>query len=285
MKRWLCLILAVAALVFATGCEFFGAKRYDDDSKLRVHFIDVGQGDATLLESNGDFVLIDAGELDYAEKVVSYIKKQGADRLKYAVVTHPHYDHFGGMRTVINKVDTENFITVETDCDTFSWIKLLKAVDTLGINYLDACVGDTYRFGEATLTILAPNSSGYEDYNNYSVVTRVDCGEISFMLTGDAEKESEEEMIAAKAQLKADVLKCGHHGSINACTPEFLSAVEPSYAIISCGENNDYGHPHQETLQKLEETGCEILRTDTMGTIVASTDGKELTFSTDKGGR
>ena len=280
MKRWICLILAVFALVLAVGCERQENQPYDAGAKLSVHFIDVGQGDSTLMESNGEFILIDAGEAEYGEKILSYIKKLGAQKLKYAIVTHPHSDHYGGMRTVISGLDTESFITAKTDCGDFSWIKLLKAADTLGVNEIDAQVGDTYSFGEATLTILAPNASGYNGYNNYSVVTRVDCGDIRFLITGDAEEESEEDMIAAGADLKADVLKCGHHGSSNACTPQFLSAADPSYAVISCGKGNDYGHPHKETLQRLDEMGCEVFRTDTMGTIVATTDGRELTFST-----
>ena len=285
MKRLVCLMLALATLLTVAGCMRSDTEQFHTDAKLRVHFIDVGQGDSILLESNGEFVLIDAGELDYGERVLSYIRKQGADKLKYVIATHPHYDHYGGIRTVITMIDTENFITAETDCDTFSWLKLLKAVDTLGINYIDAEVGDTYSFGEASFTILAPRSGGYEGYNNYSVVTRVDCGGVRFLLTGDAAQESESEMVEAGADLKTDVLKCGHHGSSDACSTAFLKMAEPSYAVISCGENNDYGHPHKETVQKLDAMGCEILRTDTMGTIVASTDGKELDFSTDKGGK
>ena len=282
MKKLLCWILTLTMLVTVTSCEWFGPEKYyvgEDIAKLIVHFIDVGQGDSALLESDGEFVLIDAGERDYGDKVLNYIKNRGADELKYVIATHPHSDHIGGMKTVINGIDAENFITVETDCSTYTWTKLLTAVDNNDINYIDAEVGDTYTFGEATFTIMGPLSDSYNGYNNYSVVTKVECGDVSFMLTGDAEKESEYEMVAAGEDLSADVLKCGHHGSSTSNTAKFLKAVNPAYAVISCGKNNDYGHPHKETMQKLNALGCDIFRTDTMGTIVACTDGKALTFS------
>lgn len=286
MKKLLSLLLTLSMLFSLVGCELFSPKEKeiaDDDAKLKVHFIDVGQGDCTLLESGGEFVLIDAGEKEMGSTVLKYIKSRDADSLKYVIATHPHSDHIGGLARVINGIDTENFITVETDQNTSTWRNVLKAVDQNDVNYIDAKVGDKYTFGEATFTVLAPHSDNYNGYNNYSVVTMVQCGDIRFLLTGDAEKESEKEMLDAGTDLRADVLKCGHHGSSTSSTASFLKAVDPSYAIISCGKNNDYGHPHKETLKKLKLLGCTYLRTDTMGTIVARTDGKYLSFSTDKG--
>lgn len=282
MKRILCALSALVLLLTVSSCKLYTPKQYDRgeaDAKLIVHFIDVGQGDSVLLESNDEFVLIDAGERGYGDAVSSYINERGADELKYVIATHPHTDHMGGMRTVLNDIAAENFITVETDCATSTWIKLLKTVEEKKINYIDAKTGDTYTFGSASFTILAPNSDNYDNYNNYSVVTKVTCGDISFMLTGDAEKESEYEMVRSGVDLHADVLKCGHHGSSTSTTAKFLKAVDPSYAVISCGKDNDYGHPHKETMQKLNALGTTILRTDQMGTIVAYTDGKELSFS------
>ena len=293
MKRFFSLLLTLLILLTASSCTqqiaspTTAVEETTTVSKLpagnlAVHFIDVGQGDCTLLESDGEFVLIDAGESEYGERVLSYMGGHGASELKYVIATHPHADHVGGLSTVINNVVTENFITVETDCATKTWRKVLTAVDNQNVNYIDAEVGDTYSFGSARFTIMAPLSDDYSGYNSYSVTTKVECGEISFMLTGDAEKDSEYEMVASGEALSADVLKCGHHGSSTSTTAKFLKAVNPAYAIISCGENNEYGHPHRETMQKLNTLGCEIYRTDTMGTIIATTDGKNLTFSTDK---
>lgn len=287
MKRILCVLSALILLLTTSACQRDSTKQtahtVDPNAKLIVHFIDVGQGDCTLLESDDEFVLIDAGERDYGDEVADYINEQGADELKYIIATHPHSDHVGGLRKVIDEIDAENFITVETDCATNTWTKTLDAVEKHKINYIDAVPGDTYTVGSASFTILAPLSDSYDGYNSYSVVTKVTCGSISFMLTGDAEKDSEYEMVASGADLKADVLKCGHHGSSTSTTAKFLKAVNPSYAVISCGKNNEYGHPHKETMQKLNALGCQILRTDEMGTIVASTDGVTLSFSTAKG--
>lgn len=286
MKKLLCLLLTLIILISVSGCDLFSPKEMeiaDENVKLRVHFIDVGQGDCILLESDGEFVLIDAGEKDSGSTVLKYIKSRSADSLKYVIATHPHSDHVGGLTKVINGIDTENFITVETDQKTSTWMNVLKAVDQNDVNYIDAVVGDTYAFGEASFTILAPLSNKYDGYNNYSVVTMAQCGEIRFLLTGDAEKESEKEMLDAGEDLRADVLKCGHHGSSTSSSAAFLKAVKPAYAIISCGKNNDYGHPHKETLKKLKLMDCTYLRTDKLGTIVASTDGKYLSFSTEKG--
>ena len=289
MKRLFSLLLTLTLLFTISSCSrpqpssssspAPTTAKVDENSNLIVHFIDVGQGDCTLLESEGEFVLIDAGEKEYGDKVLSYIGSRGAKELKYVIATHPHADHVGGLRTVLGGIDTENFITVETDCATYTWTKVLTVVDKQDINYIDAEVGDTYTFGSARFTIMAPLSDYYDGYNNYSVVTKVECGNIRFILAGDAEKESEYEMISAGENLSADVLKCGHHGSSTSTTAKFLKAVNPAYAIISCGENNDYGHPHKETMKKLNTLGCEIFRTDTDGTIVATTDGKELTLS------
>ena len=248
------------------------------DAKLVVHFIDVGQGDSTLLESNGEFVLIDAGERDCGNTVVDYIESRGCDELKYIIATHPDSDHVGGLKTVIETIDAENFITSETDKSTSTWLNVLHAVDEYDINYIDAEAGETYSFGEASFTVLAPLSDSYNNYNNYSVVVKAECDDISFLLTGDAEKESEDQMLASGEDLSADVLKCGHHGSSSSTSDAFLSAVHPAFAIISCGENNDYGHPHRETVAKLTNRGIAYYRTDTLGTIVAATDGKGISI-------
>ena len=285
-KTKLIIILTAAALTLAASVVmylFYYSPRFLERPKLAVHFIDVGQGDSTLLESKGEFVLIDAGEKEYGGKVVDYIESCGANRLKYVIATHPHTDHIGGLAEVISSIKTENFITVETDQSTSAWRKVLETVDDTGAKYIDAEPGAVYTFGDASLTVLAPLSDDYDGYNNYSVVTKAVCGDISFMLTGDAEKKSEQEMLDAGFDLSADVLKCGHHGSSTSSTAKFLKAVDPDYAVISCGKDNDYGHPNTETLKKISLLGCLCLRTDELGTIVAETDGVTLSFSSEKG--
>ena len=286
MKKLLSIILVLILAVTAASCGVPSPKQAElaaEGTKLIVHFIDVGQGDSTLLESKGEFVLIDAGESGYGKDVVKYIKSRSAKSLKYVIATHPHSDHVGGLAKVIDSIDTENFITAETDQSTKTWLNVLDSVEKNDVNYIDAEPGATYSFGDATFTILAPLSDDYSGYNDYSVVTKVVCGSVSFLLTGDAEKQSEKEMIRSGADLSADVLKCGHHGSSSSSTANFLKAVNPSCAVISCGKDNDYGHPHQETLKKLDLLGCTVYRTDELGTIIAETDGVTLSFRTAKG--
>ena len=279
MKKILCLLLAAVLALAATSCSWFSPKQSElalESSKLLVHFIDVGQGDSILLESKGEFVLIDAGEKEYGSDVVKYIRSRGADELKYVIATHPHTDHIGGLTKVINSVDTLNFITVETDQSTRTWLNVLEAVEKNDVNYIDAVPGSTYRFGEASFTILAPLGSGYTGYNDYSGVTKVTCGEVSFLLTGDAEKTSENEMIDAGEDLSADVLKCGHHGSSSSSALRFLKVVSPALAVVSVGRNNEYGHPTAEVLLRLSLAGARILRTDEAPAVQITLDGREV---------
>lgn len=293
MKKVFCVILAILLTLLMCSCslkDLLNIPTPKDDtpvdgSKLIAHFIDVGQGDSTLLESNGEFVLIDAGERDYGGRVVDYIESRGCSELKYIIATHPDSDHVGGLKTVIETIDAENFITCETDKSTSTWLNVLKAVDEYDLNYIDAVAGETYSFGDASFTVLAPLSKSYDSYNNYSVVIKAEYGDIRFLLTGDAEKESEQEMLRAGEDLSADVLKCGHHGSSTSTTDAFLSAVHPAFAIISCGANNDYGHPHKETVAKLNSRGVAYYRTDISGTIIAATDGKGLSILSHAGGQ
>ncbi len=286
MKRYITMLIAVIIAVILASCALVSPKeaaRAKINGEMTAHFIDVGQGDSILLESKGEYVLIDAGEFDYGDTVLSYIKDLGAKSVKYVIATHPHLDHAGGLRTVINNIRTENFITTETDSDTSTWTKLLKAVDELNINYIDAKVGDTYSFGSSEFTIMGPVSDSYEGYNGYSVVVKAVCGDISMLLTGDAEILNEKEMLDAGEDLSADLLKCGHHGSSNATCTRFLQAVDPAFAVITCGKSNEYGHPHKQTKEKLELLGCPYYTTADCGTITASTDGKSLSLSSSDG--
>ncbi len=248
------------------------------ESAMRVHFIDVDQGDSILLESDGRFVLIDAGEKEYGNTVCNYLTKLGVETLDYVIATHPHTDHCGGLTQVINTFECSNFITAETDQSTKTWIDVLLAVDENDVNYIDAVVSESYSFGEAYFEILAPCSSTFDNYNDYSVVVKAVCGDTSFLLTGDAETTSEKEMLNSGADLKADVLKVAHHGSTTSSCDEFLDAVSPDYAVISCGVQNEYGHPHTEIIDALNIRGITTYRTDELGTIVALSDKKNVTF-------
>lgn len=276
VKRILAFCMVIVMLLSLCACDWF--KKYIRyDGVLNVHFIDVGQGDSILLESNGVYVLVDAGEKSAAGTVCEYLERCGVKSIDYVIATHPHSDHCGGLAQVISTFDCKNFITVETDQQTSTWLDALYAVDDNDVNYIDAKVGATYSFGEASFEILAPNSDFYEGYNNYSVVIKAVCGNNSFLLTGDAETVSELEMLNAGADIEADVLKVGHHGSSTSSDPLFLNAVSPKCAVISCAKDNDYGHPHSETMSALNGRNIPVYRTDESGTIVISSDKENLT--------
>ncbi len=280
MKRKLVAIISMFLIIFLfTSCAFEQpSKPVDEAPDMLVHFIDVGQGDCILLESDNDFVLIDAGEAEYGKTVCDYLNSRQVDELDYVIASHPHSDHCGGLAKVINSFETKNFITKETDQQTSTWLNVLDAVDKADSNFIDAKVGNTYTFGNASFEILGPVSDYYEEYNNYSVIIKATCNDSSFLFTGDAEKLSENEMLKCRTDLSSDVLKVAHHGSTTSSSSQFISAVDPSFAVISCGKNNDYGHPHKEIITELKNRDITTYRTDKLGTIVASVNNDKLRF-------
>ena len=252
---------------------------------LEVYFFDVGQGDSELIRlPGGENILIDAGTSSTEDELVGELRSLGAETLDLVVATHPHADHIGGMAAVIDAFDVRQVVmprVSESDTPTTkTYENLLQSIADKGLTITPAEPGDELlSSGGAVLTVLAPNGKDYGDLNNYSVVLRLTYGEDSFLFTGDAEEESEEEMLSLDWPLTATVLKCGHHGSETSTSPAFLDAVSPQYAVISCGVDNDYGHPDAVTLEKLEAAGTEVFRTDLQGTILASTDGSGVTMT------
>ena len=197
------------------------------------------------------------------------------------IITHPHLDHIGAADEVIADFDVQNIILPECEASTQSWLRVLSAMEEKALTYIPSEAGKTYTIGEASFTILGPVDAAAvdpDDANDYSVVVRLDFGETSFLFTGDAETTSEEEMLARfpASDFKCNVLKVGHHGSTTSTSDAFLSACDPDLAVISCGKGNSYGHPHKETLDKLEAAGIPVLRTDEEGTIVLCSDKKEV---------
>lgn len=258
-----------------------GQKKYKADGKLRVHFIDVGQADSILIQQGNENMLIDAGNNDDEETLKNYLGNLGITEFKYVVGTHAHEDHIGSLDYIMNSFKVGKIYFPKTTSSTKTFQNLVKAVQNKGMQFTAPAVGETFNLGEAECTILAPNSSRYDDANNYSIVIKIEYGNTSFLFTGDAEDVSEKEMLKNGLDLKADVLKAGHHGSKSSSTHKFLDAVNPKYAVISVGKDNDYGHPNAETLQKFSSRGIEVYRTDESGTIIAESDGNNISFSTD----
>lgn len=252
------------------------------DSAFTMYVLDVGQGDSILLQCDGHNMLIDAGTPDSGGKVVDYLHKYSVDSLDYAVITHPHADHFGGMEQVLKSVKTKKIIMNNKESNTKSWESLVDYIGENNYSVEAPKAGATYSLGSSTLTVTAPNSTDYDNLNNYSIVFRAVYGDTSFLLTGDAQGLSEKEMLANGTKLSCDVLKVGHHGSKTGTGEKFLKAVNSSYAIISVGADNKYGLPENGTLERLEKYGIKIYRTDQNGTVAAHSDGKTVTISADK---
>jgi competence protein ComEC len=257
----------------ATGGLLYTQPQNSKD--LSVHFIDVGQGDCILICCNGKNMLIDGGTPQESGTVENYLRGQGIKSLEYVVGTHPHDDHIGGLVSVIKDYDTGTIILNDAITTTQTYENLLKAISDKKKQITPARVNDSYRLGGAQFVILAPIRD-YDDLNNTSVVLKLTYKNRSFLFTGDASEESEKDMLDAKSDLGADVLKVGHHGSATATTQDFLDAVNPQYAVISVGRGNSYGLPNTEVTQRLEDKGIEVFRTDIDKTVVLESDGQNI---------
>lgn len=275
-------LLIVFALVFLllalTGCN----NQEPVAGTLTVRFLDVGQADCTVIQFGGSAMLIDAGSNTTANERTSTIKNMGIKRFDVVVGTHPHEDHIGGMDAVINSFDIGTIYMPKVSSTSKTFLDVLTAIKNKGLKITEPAPGSNFNLGEAQCTILAPNKDSYEELNNCSIVIRLTYKATSFLFTGDAESVSEKEMLSRGYDLKADVLKVGHHGSDSSTTPAFLDAVSPEYAVIMVGAGNDYGHPHKMTLDKLKTARVKVYRTDLNGTIVFTSDGSKLTVKTEK---
>ena len=242
-----------------------------------MNFIDVGQGDSEFIElPNGETLLIDAGTNETGADVVNYIESLGYSSIDYVVGTHPHEDHIGGLDDVIRTFDVESVYMPKVTADTKTFEDVLDAVDEKGLTINTAKAGVTLVDGDGlSVKMLAPVLDEYDNTNDYSAVIRIVYDDTSFIFMGDAEQYAED---LITGDVDSDVLKVGHHGSSTSTGEAFLERVSPSYAVISCGLGNSYGHPHTETIEKLG--GIPVFRTDEMGTIVATSDGSEISFRT-----
>ncbi len=252
---------------------------FQEGSGLEVHYLDVGQGDCTLILCDGHAMLIDAGDNDKGTAVQSYLESQGVTALDYVIGTHPDADHIGGLDVILYKFDCSIVIMPDFAKDTRTYDDVIQTMKQKRYKNTLPEVGEVYELGDAVFTIVAPNGGYGDSANDYSVGILLQHGENRFLFTGDAEEASEADMLKNGIELKADVFKAAHHGSRTANTEDFLNAVEPDYVVISCGQDNSYGHPHAEVMNRLRAMGASAFRTDEQGTIVARSDGTEITFN------
>lgn len=248
------------------------------DGEMRAHFIDVGQGDSAFVElPNGQCMLIDAGERDYAGTVISVIDCLGYTKIDYLVATHPHSDHIGGMQRVVENFEIGEVYMPDAVTDTSSFINFLETLDERNISINVAKAGVKLDICDFTTAEFVAPVSIVEDLNNCSAVLKLKYDEKVFLFTGDAEIPEEETI---NSNISCDVLKVGHHGSYTSSGNTFLAKCKPSIAVISCGKDNEYGHPHDAALDRLERAGVEkIYRTDISGTVTVMTDGKSISVS------
>ena len=250
---------------------------------FKVHYIDVGQGDCSLVEADGNFMLIDAGENGHEQQVINYLRSVGVQKLDYVIATHQHSDHIGGMPEVLEEFAVDNIIMprlTEAQTPTNStYTAFLKAVKNSGAKVIASKPDAVYTLGSGSFILLGPVTNDAEDINNMSVFVKVSYGMNTFLFTGDGETEEELEVLDTGADLDCDVLHAGHHGSYTSSCKDFLAAATPEICVISCGADNDYGHPHDAAIKRIKKYTDEIYRTDICGSIVIQSDGKELSVS------
>lgn len=284
MKKLIALLLI---LLLLTGCT--SSKPVEPTTEptepsaaepgLTVHFLDVQHADSILLACGGEYALVDGGYPESGERIVSYMRQQGIKELDLLVGTHPHGDHIGGLPQVLNTFPTETVWTSQLPYTNDYVSNFTNAVTRNGADFVQPRPGESFRLGDATIDVIGPLNLRYEEANDLSLVLMVTYGDTRFLLTGDMEEVAERELVEAGVDLKADVLKVGHHGSSSSTSYRFLRAVAPTYGVISLAAANEYGHPHRDPMSRLMDADVTIYRTDKMYDVVAFSDGETISFT------
>lgn len=253
-----------------------------ENSNFEVHFIDVGQADSALIECDGETMMIDGGNVADSNVVAAYLKKEDVTELNYVVCSHAHEDHVGGLSGALSVTKADNIYAPKTKANTKAYKNFKKKAEEQNVEIKHPNVGDEIQLGSSTVEFLGPVDENGKDLNSTSIVLKITYGNTSFLFTGDAESDEEEEILNSGADLKSTVLKVGHHGSRTSTSYPFLREVMPQYAVISVEKGNSYGHPNEDTLSKLSDAGVEVYRTDESGDIVMTSDGNSISITTSK---
>lgn len=281
MKRLYKVLSAVLVIGLLIGGYFL--RQPDSQSvegSLTVHFMDVGQADAALVQCEGHYMLIDGGNKGDSDLVYTVLKNANVPKLDIIVATHAHEDHIGGLPGALNYTTADLTLCPVTEYESKAFENFAKYAKERGGGITVPQVGDTYSLGSATVTILAVNT--FEDPNGSSIVLRIDYGETSFLFMADADQAVEKQLVERQADLYCNVLKVGHHGSESSTGGELMFYARPQYAVISVGEDNSYGHPHDAIFPLMERYDVNVYRTDKNGDVYCTSDGKSVTFSSDR---
>lgn len=279
--RMITLLLSALIIILAVCKQNYCLEKADispvREGELKVHFIDVGQGDCILIQSDGENMLLDAGSNDDAVGIINYLNKLGVKKLDYVIGTHGHEDHIGSLDAVIYNFGIGTLFMPKQKYNSRSYQEVLEAAKIQGVKIEHPKYLEKYRLGYGKFVFVTPNEGkDYPDLNDSSLGIRITNGTHSFLLCGDISKEMEAQMVRERIYLKSDVLKLNHHGSSDTNSKEFLEWVSPGYAVISCEWNNDFGHPHKSVMKRLKAHGIKFFRTDEQGTIVFTSDGDQL---------
>ena len=276
------LMAAMLTALLLSSCIFIPKPTHPtasvESDGLTVHFLDVGQADCALLECDGEYILIDGGNVADSSFVVSYLQNAGVEKLTAVFCSHAHEDHVGGLPGVLAVYPTEAVYAPTSTYSSGCFDDFVYYTDQQGLSITIPAVGDRMSFGTASVEVLGPMKS-YADTNNTSLVLMVEYGSTRFLFTGDMETGAEADLMDSGAGLKADVLKVGHHGSDSSTSYRFLYEVMPRFAVISVGEGNSYGHPHELPLSRLKDANVMVYRTDQLGTVTARSDGVAIIFT------
>ncbi|MCI6265930.1 MAG: MBL fold metallo-hydrolase [Erysipelotrichaceae bacterium] len=248
----------------------------ETSTNLFIYFLDVGQADSILIQNKEEFMLIDAGNNEDGDLLVKYFQELGITNFKYVIGTHPHEDHIGGLDNIISSFEIGTIFLPDAITTTTTFIEVLDAIEEKNMTYTVPKIDETFLLGDAEIKVIYTGTDT-SDLNNTSIVLKLTFGNNKFLFTGDATSKTEAKII--NKDIQADVLKIGHHGSKYSSTEKFLDKVNPKYAIISVGEKNNYNHPSNTTIEKLQQKNINIYRTDKLGTILLTSNGKEITVS------
>ncbi|RBW69373.1 ComEC/Rec2 family competence protein [Bacillus taeanensis] len=274
--------LFIVSMLILFYSSVFHDFAYSKRNEIQLHFLDVGQADAILLEtSTGKTMLIDAGDQHHEQQMMEYLLKLGITKIDVLLATHPHHDHIGGMDKIIETFYVDKFYMTSISYHTKHYENLLTALKSEQIPVKRIERGMSISLEHyLDIKVLGPFKKEYEDLNNQSVIIKIKHGKNRFLLMGDAGIEAEEDLIKHKGELKTDVLKVGHHGADTATSDAFLEKIKPDYAVISVGRKNRYDFPDKSVLKRLKDHNIAVYRTDQLGTIIVGSNGKSLSFIT-----